>query len=384
MTFWLLAVFLLLLTLVGTVWPLLAGSSRAADASDVQIYKDQLREIERDIDRGVVDSREGEASKTEIGRRLLAAARGADSATAVSLTGARITFVLLLVALPAASISGYLAFGSPGVPDTPLAARLDLPGNEGRIEDLVARVEEHLVRRPNDGDGWKVIAPVYARLGRLDEAVQAYGKAVRLTEPDADLLSSYGEAMVMQASGIVPEAARRIFEQSATMNPSGVKARFYLAMALNQDRRYAEAIPAWTGLLEGAPDNAPWAAMARSMLTAARTALQNEDDTDAAPGSTGGPTAEAPGPSRAEIEAAQSLSEDDRQAFIESMVSGLSERLDADGGTVDEWIRLVRAYTVMGRADDARSAVRRARAAHAEDEAALTRLDDAAQSLGVE
>ena len=77
------------------------------------------------------------------------------------------------------------------------------------------------------------------------------------------------------------------------------------------------------------------------------------------------------------------MSDQDRQAFIASMVEGLRERLDTDGGSADEWVRLIRAYPVLGRKDDARLAYQRATKGHAADETALAFLKDSAEALGV-
>lgn len=399
MTFWLLAAFLLLLTLFGTVWPLLSQASRRTDASDIQIYKDQLREIEKDIDRGTVDRRDGEASRTEISRRLLKASQNQRDGQTQSARFARIAAISLLVALPTTSILGYYWLGSPQLPDAPLQARLEQArsqqaqlqndGEGARLEDLVTRVEAHLATKPEDGEGWLVIAPVYVRLGQIDKAVTAFENALRLTPKTPELWSSYGEAATMQASGAISPKARKAFQEARKLAPQQIKPRFYLALALSQDQNYADAAQAWQGLLADAPQGAPWVRIARAHLTEAQAGLgiatssQTPATTDPGTGDGQRPVAALPGPGRADVEAAQSLSAEDRQAFINSMVEGLQARLDTDGGTAEEWVRLVRAYTVLGKTDAAQTAYDKARSTFASDRRARDLLDSSAKGLGL-
>lgn len=399
MTFWLLAAFLLLLTLFGTVWPLLSQAPRRTDASDIQIYKDQLREIERDIDRGTVDRRDGEASRTEISRRLLKASQNQRDSQTQSARFARIAAISLLIMLPAASILGYYRLGSPQLPDAPLQARLEqarsqqaqLPsGDDGaRLEDLVTRVEAHLEKKPDDGEGWLVIAPVYVRLGQIDKAVAAFENALRLTPKTSELWSSYGEAATMQSSGVISPKARKAFEEARNLSPEQIKPRFYLALGLSQDQRYADAAKAWQGLLADAPQGAPWVRIARAHLTEAQagagiaTSSRTPTATDTGTNDEGNRAAALPGPDRADVQAAQSLSAEDRKAFISSMVEGLQTRLDTEGGSAEEWIRLVRAYTVLGRSDAARTAYEKARTTFASDQQARDLLDSSAKGLGL-
>ena len=371
MSFWLLAAFLLLISVFAVIWPLLSRVRMREDASDVQIYKDQLLEIDRDLAQGLVSEAEHDASRVEIARRLLKAAERKDAAISTSRQIVQLTAVGLLMFLPAATLAAYLMLGSPSSPDQPLQARMEQLDGEQNITALVARVEGHLANNPEDGQGWLVLAPVYVKMGRVADASDAYSRALKLVPPTAELWSSYGETLVMQSSGMVTEAARKAFEQAAGLEPGHVKSAFFLAMAMNQERKFAEAEKAWTALLRDAPEEAPWVRVARLHLEAAREEL-GEDG-----------TAE-PGPSRQEVEAASEMSEADRQAFIASMVEGLRERLDDQGGTVSEWTRLMRAYMVMGREEDARLAYARAKQNLAGNAADIEGLSRSAGELGID
>ena len=124
--------------------------------------------------------------------------------------------IAALVALPLGAAGLYLALGSPALPGQPLGgARVQ----DQSIESLVAQVEAHLRANPDDGRGWEVIAPVYLRLGRFDDAVQGAAQracacAARPPSGEADL----GEALVAAANGVVTAEAKAAFERAVALD----------------------------------------------------------------------------------------------------------------------------------------------------------------------
>jgi cytochrome c-type biogenesis protein CcmH len=73
----------------------------------------------------------------------------------------------------------------------------------------------------------------------------------------------------------------------------------------------------------------------------------------------------------------------ERQAMIERMVQGLAARLDQGGGSIADWLTLLRAYTVLDRKDDAVKALDRAKGEFSGDGEALEQLDRLADELGL-
>jgi cytochrome c-type biogenesis protein CcmH len=73
----------------------------------------------------------------------------------------------------------------------------------------------------------------------------------------------------------------------------------------------------------------------------------------------------------------------ERQAMIERMVQGLATRLDQGGGSITDWLKLVRAYTVLDRKDDAVKALDRAKTEFSGNSQALEELDRLATELGL-
>lgn len=388
MLLWLALAVITAATLVAVLAPVF-GKARAEDASaadaDHAVYRAQLSEIEVDVDRGLIEAGEADAARTEIARRLLAsdaAARGSASAR-LGADGDLAARSALAVAalLPVAAVATYLAFGTPGLPAQPFAARKAAPAETAQVADLIARVEKRLREKPEDGRGWEVIAPVYARLGRFADATQAYRHAVRLLGDSPERLRGLGESLVMGNNGIVGEEARAAFTKLTRIEPADPLPQFWLAVAEEQDGRTANAVRAYRGMLSRAPPEAAW-----RPLVAERLAALKQSGVDIGGDiPTGPPAVAAPrGPSEADVAAAQSMSDKDKAAMINQMVAGLAERLKTNGRDLSGWTRLVRAYVVLGRRQDAQTALADARRIFEGEAAALASLTELARSLGLD
>lgn len=376
MTLWFVFALMTAAAVFAVLWPLGRHTHRAG-GSEIVVYRDQLAEVDRDRQLDRIGPREAEAARIEISRRLLAAA---DSPRAAAKPGAkapawvrRAAAVVALVALPAGAVALYLHIGSPDLPSQPLADRFDNTPQHRSIAAMVEEVQKHLQTHPDDGRGWEVLAPIYLRLGRYDEAVRARQKALDLLGETAQRQADLGEALVAQAQGIVTVDAGKAFKRAAALDPHNLKARFYLGLGAEQDGRPAEAAKVWRSLLAEAPKDAPWAKFVRAALErvdpGARTA-------------SAAPAAGSPGPTAAQVQAAAAMTPAQRQAMIHGMVARLAQRLKADGSDLDGWLRLIRAYMVLGERDKARSAAADARKAFAGDPDKLRQINDAAKGLG--
>jgi cytochrome c-type biogenesis protein CcmH len=343
------------------LWPLGRARSAPASRGDVAVYRDQIGELERDRSAGLIGAAEADAARVEISRRLLAAADAQGEAPAVSLAPWRRRFIAVaaLIALPLGAVSFYLAFGFPGLPDQPLAARTNGPENRS-IAALVAQVEDRLERNPQDGRGWEVIAPVYMRLGRFDDAVRARRSALRLLGATAAREGDLGEALVAAANGVVTAEAKGAFDHALALDAHDPRAKFFTGVAAQQDGKNAEAAAIWRDLLAQAPADAPWAHVVRQSLARLESPV---------------PETAAPGPNSADVAAAADLSPEARTQMVRGMVERLAQRLARDGSDVDGWVRLVRAYLVLGEHQRALDAAADARRALAGDQDKLHRLD---------
>jgi cytochrome c-type biogenesis protein CcmH len=211
------------------------------------------------------------------------------------------------------------------------------------------------------------------RLGRFDDAVTAWRNTIRLNGTSASREADYGEALVAAANGVVTAEAKAAFERSLALDKQDVMARFYMGMAADQDGRRADADAIWRDLIASAPPGAPWVEVVRRAMTRTTTA---EPATAA--------TTPAPGPSAADLAVAAGMSEQDRNAMIDTMVARLADRLKENANDIDAWQRLLRAYMVLGERDKAQAAAGNARRAFASDPDKLRQIDETIKSLGLE
>jgi cytochrome c-type biogenesis protein CcmH len=348
------------------LWPLSRGNRPQHDGSEAVVYKDQLAEIDRDVSAGLINPPEAAAARVEISRRLLAAADDQQQPIwGSNLRLRRAAAIVALVGLPIIAIGIYYPLGSPGLADFPLAERSRTQEATQSLDNLVAQVEQHLETNPTDGRGWSVLAPVLARLGRVDEAVRAFRNSITYNGESSDRRSDLGEVLVAAAGGVVTGEAKTEFERAVALNADDVKASYFLGLAAEQDGRNEEAASIWRAMLEKAPANAPW----RPLVQAALVRVG------------GSP---APVLSNEAVAAAKDMSETDRSAMIRSMVERLSTRLKQNGDDVEGWLRLVRAYMVMGEADKAKGALSDARQAVAKDPERLRQLNEGLKNMGLD
>jgi cytochrome c-type biogenesis protein CcmH len=371
---WLLLAFMTGAAIFAVLWPLGRRRSDASSASDLAVYRDQLEEIERDRAAGAIGAPEAEAARVEVSRRLIAAADAHKDEVKPTqdhpgnLQRRRFASVAALVVLPLLAVSLYLVLGSPNLPGQPLAARIAAAQAGSSLAGLVARVEAHLGQNPDDGRGWEVLAPVYVRLQRYDDAVKARRNAIRLLGDTAERESALGEALLAAADGVVTADAKTAFEQAVKLDAADVKARFFLGLAAEQDGKRAEAARMWRDLLTHAPEGAPWIGLVRQSLA-------RIEESASAP---------SRGPNAEDLAAASKLAPEQRDQMVRGMVERLATRLREDGSDVEGWLRLVRAYMVLGERERARAAAADARRALTKEPEKLRRLDDGVKGLGLE
>ena len=364
--------------LAAVLLPLARPAHRAEpDSGALAVYRHQLDEIEDERARGLVDDGEAAGARVEVARRLLASAdrMDAQSPPPPLPESKRATVALATAAaIPLFTLALYLTHGSPGLPSFPATARTQMPIERAQISDLVAKVEARLREHPEDGDGWDVIAPVYYKLERFRDAANAYARAARLKGETVRRLAGLAESAVLAADGIVTEEARAAYERILALEPGRPEPRFWLALAKEQDGKLEPALSDYRALLSDAPADAPWRAAVESRIADVGRRIAGVDK----------PDPRAPGPSAEDIAAAEKLSPQDRTKMIAGMVDGLAERLKRDGRDLAGWQRLINAYAVLGRSQDARTALAEARKNFPADAAAQAALAALAKTLGLD
>lgn len=367
MSLWFVLALMTAAAVLAVLWPLARRGDAVQGGRESIVYKDQIAEIERDRAAGLIGTTEAEAARVEIGRRLIAASDVDAEAVVVPRPALRrATALIALIGLPLLAGVLYLRLGSPMLPDFPLAERARQPVATASLDSLVAQVEAHLEKNPSDGRGWEVLAPVLMKLGRLDEAVQAFRKALATNGENAARHADLGEALAAAANGVVTAEAKTEFERAVALRADDVKARYFLGLAAEQDGRAADAAAIWRAMLANAPAETPWRPLVQSAL--ARV----------------GGGAVAPTLSSDEMAAAKDMTEADRTTMIRGMVDRLATRLKQNGDDVDGWLRLVRAYKVLGDTDKVRASLTEARAALGQNAEHLKQFNDGLKGLGLD
>lgn len=338
------------------LWPVFRNRNAVSGGSDLAVYRDQVEEIDRDVALGLIAAADAQSARTEVARRMLRASETPPAPVSAVWARRALVFVAI-VGLPVVASSVYLRLGSPELVAAPAGA--ESAAGQPSITDLVGQVEAHLARNPEDGRGWEVLAPVYFRLGRFEDAVNARKKALAYSGETAARQAELGEAIAAAANGTITADAKAAFERALALEPNNVKARFYTGLAAEQEGRRDEAAAVWRRLLATAPADAAWV----SIVTAALARVE-----DAAPATAAVPSADAPG----------------QDEMVRGMVGRLASRLKEGGGSPEDWARLVRSYVVLGDSEKAKTAASEGETALAGDPERLAQLKALLKNTGLE
>ena len=342
MLFWILVAILTAAVAAVLLLPLLRRPVAAAgdDSHDVEVYRDQLKELKRDQATGLIGATEAELARAEVARRLIAASK-AEAKGRASPADRRnlMAQVFVIVMLPAIGLCLYIAGGRPDLPAQPLAERLANPGND--INMLIARAENHLARNPQDGAGWDLLAPIYYRGGRMEDAANAFSQSIRLLGASPERLDGHAETLIALANGIVTAEARVQLEQSLKLKADNPRAKYYLALALEQEGKKPEARAAFEALAKEAPADAPW------------LPLVNRHIASLGENQLGNPTAD-------DVAAAEGMATGDRQQMIAGMVESLASKLQENPDNFEGWMRIIRSYVVLDQRPKAEAALQTA------------------------
>ncbi|WP_374303144.1 c-type cytochrome biogenesis protein CcmI [Ferrovibrio sp.] len=360
---WLGFALLALVALAFLLWPLLRHRQAEAGrkAHDLAVYRAQLDEVAQDLARGALTEAEAAAAKLEIQRRLLRADAAADPAAPRHAgRGIRITTMIALALVPLLGGGLYLTLGRPDAVEFNLVQARARAEREAQLrqdtERMIVQLRERLAAAPDRADGWLLLGRSLLLTERPAEAVDAFDRAIALQPAEAEAYALRAEALTLAADGSVTEAAQRDFRAVLERDPQHPGARYYLGLARLQQGDTRGAYDDWYALAADSPADAPWLETVHGRLRELAPRL----GVALAQAIPQPKPAEAPGPDRSQVDAAQQMSESDRAEMIRGMVDRLAERLKENPDDADGWLRLARAREVLGETDAAREALRRA------------------------
>ncbi len=354
-------------------------------SAGTSIFTDQLREIERDRGLGVIGEKEAELARTEIERRLIAAARNVTAPRPVSPTWRTVALVAAVGFVVLGSVNFYALRGSPDKterpPPSPVAATAQEPAQDAagapaasEVDAMIGKLAKRLEQNPNDADGWRMLGWSYFNTQRYEESAAAYGKAMAIDPANLDYKAGHAEALVQNAQGMVTPRAQDLFAEVLKADPKELRARFYMALAREQAGDFSTALDGWLSLLADAPSDAGWAPDVKTRI--ADLAKKTGRDVSAA-------MPPAPAISQEEMAAVKALPAEDQQAMIKGMVERLAEKLAQSPHDSEGWIRLIRSRMVLNQPDLAREALKKALAEFAGDPAISNQIAASARQLGV-
>lgn len=402
MLFWILAS--ALVALIGLLFVLALlrrhGAAAPTAAYDVQVYRDQLSEVEKDLARGVISTEEAGRSKLEISRRMLEADRKAQTAqsAAEAPRGVSVLAAGLVVAALGAAFALYQYLGAAGMPDAPLKARFveadkiyanrpsqdeaeqaaleargPAPEADPKFTELMERLRKTVEERPDDPRGLQLLASNEMNMGNFHAGWEAQSRLITL-KGDAATAEDYatlGEFQTIAAGGLVTSDAEAAFAKALEIDRSNPQALYYLGMMMGQNDRPDRAFRLWDTLLRKSNPNDPWVPVVMQNIEALAWLAGEENYT---------PPMTTRGPSAADMAAASEMNPEERMQLIRGMVDQLNTRLAQEGGTVDDWAKLISSLRMIGEEERANNVLTEARGKFAEAPDDLAKIEAAAQA----
>ena len=310
------------------------------------VLLDQLDEVQRDLDRSVISAAEAKAAEQEIKRRILMQSRKATSRKKGSIAGGRVGLILSAVFVLLFAFGYYMSMGSPEIPGIAFADRAAERQEAAQIADLSSQLYDRLVSDPAGGpsEGWMLLGKTYSRMGRFAEAADAFGIASERPEASSAVFSMLAEALIYAEQGVVTPPAEAAIDRAVALDPNNPASVFYKAVALSQTGEAAEAHDLLVARLNAADGFYPW----MESLVAEANRIGTKIGRPQISLANFAPIARLPGPTEEDVANAQDLSDEERNAFIQSMVQRLAKRLEDEPNNLDGWMRLGNAYTVLG------------------------------------
>ena len=344
---------------------------------DIVVYRNQLAEIDQEIERGLLTESQADAARAEVHRRMLAAE---DAELKMPVRPLRtdnfrarlVAIIAIAVVVPLGAIIMYGALGSPHLQGKPYAWRLH--NDPEFVVAATADAQAALLQNSPSAPGYKRLAEMYFVARNYEQSAAADRRAIELGASDAGTWSALGEAIVMTNGGAVVPEALMAFTNALGVDSRSERARFYIGLAESQIGNLKQAVAIWRDLEKTSPSDAPWLPMLREHI--AVFSKQGGFDPASVPPSPpsaramnveitamtnamhlqGGPPAQA-APTPPPSNDAPPSAGDDKDTMIRAMVQRLADKMEKNPGDAAGWVRLARSYNVLGEREKARTAI---------------------------
>jgi len=359
---WISTAVLTVLALAALLLPMSLGKRKDVSPAradfDLTVYKDQLTEIDKDMERGVLSEDQATAARTEIERRMLAVAGEGDEEIK-NTPVPQWLMLTILVTVPVGAFAMYFGLGQPSMQDRPFAERAatpqmaDVETRKAQIAKMIEAIKGRIKQEPDNPQHWAMLGQATQMAGMHAQSVQAYEQLVAITNRNPEALMVLAEAMFIEAGEVVTPAAVTLFKEAKSVMPQNPMTYYYLAMERQVAGDSQAAMDEYEGLLSISPSNGKWVPTIQARMKALgdKSGITVPDvkmlppmvEQAAAPES-----APTPGPTRQQIEDAQGMAADDQNAMILTMVNRLADKLKENPDDLEGWKRLANAYKVLG------------------------------------
>ena len=403
--FWLSIIIILAFVCVIFYQTLKNNAVQKEENADLKFYKSQLSEIEKDIAKGAISPEEADQLKVEISRRILKNKNQSILKFSFQSTNSRLKFAIILgVFISFLAFGLYSSLGNFGYFDFSQKNRIEaakllkdtrpsqqeawdalsdvktINTPEGEMGEIITKLRKISQERPNDIIGLRYLIRTEASLNNFENAAVAQMSLVKLLGEQVltEDLYQLAELMVISLNGYVSPEAEALFRKVLSQDDDNGGALYYLGLMYANLDRPDLSFEIWRKLLNRGPDDAPWVPLIREqIMEVAWRAGKNRYEL---PPKT---TISLNGPTKADIEASNEMTSDERREMISNMVESLANRLASEGGTSNEWARLIKALSVLGESDRAKNIWADAVNIYSNSPADLIVINNVAKDIGI-
>lgn len=329
-------------------------------SSDIEIYKNQLGEIDADLKRGLIDEESAQEARLELSRNILAAEKEVSKSAFVGNRSfaMRVIISLGILLVPIVTIGVYALTGNPGVESHPFSELMDAnPATLSPSETLV-RTEALFARNPDNGKLADELSSAYLVAGRFQDAVNTYVEALRLNGDSAPRLVGYGMALAGYNGGTINDDALKSFEKAAKLAPDDFYPRLFIAEASRQAGKPKEAADGLQEFLDRSPKNSPWRPRVEELIGQLREQAATPQQLPSSDAKDGDVTKNANAAKEANAgKDGSAAMEGVSPEMISQMVNSLAERLQKQPDDLDGWKMLVHSWLVLKDKEKAKAAL---------------------------
>ena len=240
------------------------------EALNLDVLRDQLRELEADHAQGLIDRAGFDSARKELERRAAEETKPEQHANATSVRKPWMAIVAVAV-VPVLAIGLYVLLGNPqGLNPANVTAENQQQPTPEQINAMVDKLAQHLKETPDDLRGWQLLTRAYIGLGRYQEAAGGYSHLVKLMPENADLLADYADAASMANNHSMQGEPEKLINRALEIDPKNVKALALSGGAAFERKDYPAAVTQWRKIMKLVP---PTSDLARSVAASINEAF---------------------------------------------------------------------------------------------------------------